>query len=270
MSFIPRISPTLAERSNPALLFLFSGSDILIRRSASVPAIPTPADLSDSALRTIYFGAVDGRPCHAGEFNGSAPPARDLERINLRRLYGRLPEAVYTAAAYGRQMAQWDLDNRFCGRCGRLMEDKGDERAKICTACRAVVFPRISPAVIMAVLRDDRILLARSTRFSVSKMFSVLAGYVEVGETLEDCVRREVREEVGIEIRNLQYFGSQPWHYSSSLMIGFTAEYAGGEITPDLSEIAEAGWFARDRMPEIPGWGSIARQLIDWFTDRSE
>lgn len=268
MAFTPRITPNSSESTLPSFLFLFSGSDILIRRSDAHPEIPITADLPGLALRTVYFGSLHGRSCYAAELNGGLPACPSLSMVGLRQLYGRLPDQTYQAAGYGRQVAQWDGDHQYCGRCGRPMQNKADERAKICSGCAAVVFPRISPAVIMAVLRDNRILLARSTRFKKSRMFSVLAGYVEVGETLEACVRREVKEEVDIDVRNIRYFGSQPWHYSSALMVGFTAEYAGGEIAPDLTEIAEAGWFTADDLPDIPGWGSIARQLIDWFAER--
>jgi len=242
----------------------------MIRQTHGAPAIPTSADLPDLSFRTIYSGALSGRSCYAGELEDGRLLSSALNRIGLRQLHGRLPDEVYKAAGYALQIAQWDRGHRYCGRCGHPTRDKSDERAKICTACQAVVFPRISPAVIMAVLKGDRILLGRSNRFKHTRMFSVLAGYAEVGETLEACVRREVKEEVGIDVKNIRYFGSQPWHYSSSLMIGFTAEYAGGEITPDRAEIAEAGWFAADDLPEIPGWGSIARQLIDWFAGRKK
>ncbi len=124
----------------------------------------------------------------------------------------------------------------------------------------------MTPAVIVAVTREDEILLARSRRFQGS-FFSVLAGFVEAGETFEECVKREVREEVAIEVDNIRYFGSQPWPFPHSLMVGFTAEYAGGEISIDDREISEAGWFTAEALPEVPRTGTIARKLIEWFCD---
>jgi NAD+ diphosphatase len=130
-----------------------------------------------------------------------------------------------------------------------------------------VSFPDVSPAIIVAVIRDERILLARASRFP-KQMYSVLAGFVEPGESLEECVRREEREEVGVEVTNIRYFGSQPWPFPHSLMVGFTADHAAGEISADGKEIVDAGWFTADHLPQIPGKISIARKLIDWFVAR--
>jgi NAD+ diphosphatase len=129
-------------------------------------------------------------------------------------------------------------------------------------------YPRLSPAIIVAVCRDDRLLLAQNKRFR-SGYYSVLAGFVEPGETLEECVKREVFEEVNIRVKNIRYFGSQPWPFPNSLMVGFTAEYAGGEIDENKSEIVEADWFTADNLPRIPPQITIARWLIDWFRDNS-
>jgi len=130
-------------------------------------------------------------------------------------------------------------------------------------------YPRKSPAVIVSIVRDNKILLARSQKFSNVNMYSVLAGFVDPGESLEDCVRREIREEVRIEVKNIQYFGSQSWPFPDSLMVGFTAEYKSGEISIDNDEIDEAGWFSVSELPRIPRKISIARQLIDWFIEKN-
>ena len=134
-----------------------------------------------------------------------------------------------------------------------------------CAGCDLVVYPRISPAIMVLISRGDELLLARSHRFKPG-VFSALAGFVEAGETLEQCAVREVREEVGIEITNLRYFGSQPWPFPDSLMVAFFADYAGGTIQPDPLEIEAAGWFLRDALPILPEPVSIARQLIDAAT----
>jgi NAD+ diphosphatase len=168
---------------------------------------------------------------------------------------------------YGKawQITNWLRTTQFCGVCGAPTIDKGDERARICPHCAQIYYPRISPAVITAVVRDDRILLARSLNVP-NNMFSILAGFVEPGETLEDCVHREIQEEVGLRVKNLKYFGSQPWSFPDSLMIGFTAEYASGEITIDNKEIIEAGWYTRETFPaNIPISKSLAGMIIDWY-----
>jgi NAD+ diphosphatase len=138
--------------------------------------------------------------------------------------------------------------------------------AKECPCCELLIFPRISPAVIVLVERENRVLLARVKRFT-SELYSVLAGFVEPGETLEEAVQREIEEEVGIRVKNIRYFGSQPWPFPDSLMIGFTAEYDSGEIEIDETEIVDAGWFDPEKLPTIPGKISIARELIDWFVE---
>jgi NAD+ diphosphatase len=164
-------------------------------------------------------------------------------------------------------MLEWDRGNRFCGACGAPLAMRSDVRAKECTACGRLVFPRISPAIIVAIERGARLLLARSARFA-EELYSVLAGFVEPGETLEEAVYREVKEEVGITVKNIRYFGSQPWPFPDSLMVGFTAEYDAGEIAIDGEEIVAARWFAADQLPSIPGPISIARRLIDAFIEK--
>ena len=142
------------------------------------------------------------------------------------------------------------------------------ERAQVCPQCGLTAFPRLSPAIIVCIRRGEQILLARNHRFPPGR-FSVLAGFVEPGETLEEAVAREVREEVGIRVRDIRYFGSQPWPFPNSLMLGFTAEYAEGELVVDESELAEAHWFTRDNLPDLPPPISIARRLIEDFLEPS-
>lgn len=162
-------------------------------------------------------------------------------------------------------LAHWDRNTTFCGVCAAPMERIPGEIAKQCTSCKTFSYPRISPAVIMAVVRDGKLLLAHSRRHP-DELYSVLAGFVEAGETLEYAVSREVHEETGILVRNVIYFASQPWPFPNSLMVGFTAEYAEGEIRLEDNEIVTAGWFGPDELPpRIPDTYSIARRLIEWF-----
>ncbi|MBW1850764.1 MAG: NAD(+) diphosphatase [Deltaproteobacteria bacterium] len=184
-------------------------------------------------------------------------------------MFSRLGEEVIQVAGLANQLRLWNLNHQFCGKCGNPTENKTDERAKICPQCGLINYPRLSPAIIVAVIKDKQILLAHSSRFP-SKFYSVLAGFVEPGETLETCVKREVREEVGLDVKNICYFGSQPWPFPDSLMVAFTAEYAGGKITTDNCEIADANWFSADNLPDVPPRISIARELIDWFLNKSE
>jgi NAD+ diphosphatase len=267
MTFIPGRQPLTGENRTD-LWFLFNQGKLLIRKTPDSGAIPTGSDIAASALtpeRKFYFGSLEGRACYAAGLNGGPLPD-GLEWVDLRALFGSFSEELLWAAGRANQLVDWDLSHRFCGSCGRPTEDKADERAKHCPRCGRVNYPRLSPAVIVAVLKGDKILLARNKRFK-TPMFSVLAGFVEPGETLEACVEREIQEEVGIAVRNIRYFGSQPWPFPDSLMIAFVADYAGGEIRLDQTEIAEAAWFSKSDLPNIPSTVSIARRLIDWFVD---
>jgi NAD+ diphosphatase len=169
---------------------------------------------------------------------------------------------AFALAGRATQLLDWQKNHRYCGRCSAPTAMKPDEFVMVCPSCGLMAYPRISPAVMVLISRGDDLLLARSPHFR-SGMFSALAGFVEAGETLEQCAVREVREEVGVEITNLRYFQSQPWPFPDSLMLAFFADYAGGEITPDPSEIEEAGWFPRNNLPPLPDPVSIARRLID-------
>lgn len=223
--------------------------------NARVPIGEAPAD-------ALYLGDLDGEPCFAVD-----GPTSLGEPVALRQLFGVLTEEEFSIAARALGLIAWDRDHRHCGRCGAPTERSSIERIRNCTACRHGAYPRLSPAVIMLVERDGRALLARNARFPLP-FFSTLAGFVELGETLEATVAREVREEAGIEVTDIRYFGSQPWPFTGSLMIGFIARWASGEIVADASEIADAGWFAPNELPTIPPKLSIARELIDDFVAR--
>jgi NAD+ diphosphatase len=270
MSFKPGFlgPPKIPEN---ALCFLLQGQKLYAVREGDRYLIPQFRDLEtlDSTPEPLhYLGSLDGRPCYAGEMVAKIPSPTTLVLKGIRSLFEHLEAPLIGVAGLANQLIFWERNHRFCGNCGLETEDKKDERAKVCPGCGQINYPRLSPAVIVAVVREDRLLLAHSRRFP-GKFYSVLAGFVEPGETLEECVRREVGEEVGIEVKNIRYFGSQPWPFPDSLMIAFTAEYSKGEIIADPAEIAEAGWFSADNLPLVPPKISIARQLIDWFTENS-
>jgi NAD+ diphosphatase len=248
--------------------FLFHGDRLLLEtrgEAAGVPFWPDPAGRGVRPVRRQYLGTLDGRPCFSGELDGSAAPEA-TEFRPLRSLLGILPEELFSLAGRAFQVMDWDRTHQYCGICGMRTEPVEGERAKACTRCGIQFFPRVTPAVIVAVVRDRKLLLAHARRFP-AVFYSVLAGFVEAGETFEECVSREVREEAGIEVGNPRYFGSQPWPFPHSLMVGFTAEYAGGELVLEEKEIVQAGWFGPEEVPrlQIPRQGTIARELIEWF-----
>ena len=266
MPFVPGYMPSV-ELAPRALCFGFHASKILVKLQGGRPSIPEIEDLaslSPGQSWRHYFGDWNGSACWAVCLPQDLPMPEGFAWKGLRELFGQMDEDLIWVAGRAGQLVHWHRDHRFCGRCGALTEDHPQERAKICPACGLMNHPRVSPAIIVAVVKDRQLLLAHATRFP-SKFYSVLAGFVEPGETLEECVRREVFEETGVRIQNIRYFGSQPWPFPDSLMVAFTAGYLDGEIRVNPAEITDAGWFAADALPEIPPRISIARKLIDWF-----
>lgn len=214
----------------------------------------------------IFLGTLAGRHCWAIDVDGDGMPDG---YVDLRMLWSSVDETTWAVAGRAVQLVEWRRTHRYCGRCATPTTQVPGERAVRCPDCGLMAFPRLAPAVIMLVERasDGRALLARNANFPAG-MFSCLAGFVEPGETLEQAVRREIMEEVGVEVGELDYRGSQPWPFPHQLMIGFGAEYVAGDIAVDGTEIAEAAWFAPDEIPSIPPAGmSIAGRLIDeWRT----
>jgi NAD+ diphosphatase len=264
--FVSGVVPPEAS-SKPAWWFIFQENKLLIYLSPKSVTLPLLIELNELGLivtRQNYLGQLDDRLCYAAEVAAGIVPPAGMAFEGLRQVYGRLDEDLFWIAARAVQIVDWDRTHQFCGRCGVPLRTKTDERAKECPQCGLLHFPRLAPAIIVLVERGNQLLLARSRHF-MPGMYSVLAGFVEPGESLEEAVVREVREEVGIKIKDIKYFGSQPWPFPHSLMIGFTATYAGGEISRNDKEIEDAGWFTPDNFPRIPGKISIARKLINWF-----
>jgi NAD+ diphosphatase len=246
---------------------VFRDDELLVSVTNERAVLPCVGDMSVLHLEPIriqYLGSLDGCPCYSAEIKPEAAPPKGMEFRGLRELFGHLKDELFWLAGYAVQIKNWDKDHQYCGRCGTKTVDEAEERVKLCPSCGLKSYPRISPATITAVVRENQILLARARRYP-RVLYSVIAGFVEPGETLERCVRREIREETGIEVQNIRYFGSQPWPFPNSLMIAFTAEYKSGEIHIDDSEIIDAGWFTARNLPPIPDKISIAHHLIDWF-----
>ncbi len=261
----------LLNESIPSYWFIFRENLLLVEILDDSASIPFNSNLSEFNMslelkQPIYFGTFENIPCHFFEASNDFEIPKKMSFQSIRNLYGLLNEDLLWIAGRAIQLLVWDKNSQYCGRCGTPTEIEFDERAKICPECSLLVFPRISPAIIVGIIdqKKKKILLANGTRFPAS-FYSVLAGFVEPGETLEECVRREIAEEVGIEVKNIRYFGSQSWPFPDSLMIGFLADYANGQITINPIEINDANWFTADDLPQIPGEISIARKIIDWF-----
>ena len=247
-----------------ALAFAFRESRLLVGGTEAAPTIPESSALTEWGIEASrhYLGELNGTACLAMLLADDAPKPEGWRYAGLRSLFFRLPDALLAIAARAFQVVEWDRTHRYCGRCGTPTREKTAERAKECPACGYVAYPRVTPAMMVLVTRGSELLLARSPRFPAGT-YSALAGFVEAGETIEDCVRREVREEVGIEVSDIRYFASQSWAFPHSLMIAYNAEYAGGELKLDEAEIAEARWFPWHAVPNLPPSISISRRLID-------
>lgn len=250
-----------------AVWFLFHDGRLIVDMSPAGPLPRTkhPERLGIVPLSKHFLGLWQGVACFAGEADPTLPVPPPLGTVDLRRFAMDVhDEGLFAMAARALQIIQWDHSHGFCSRCGTRTEDHARDFAKVCPACGYTQYPRIAPCIIVLVTRGDHVLLARGANFKFP-MYSTLAGFIESGETIEQAVHREVWEETGILIRNLQYRSSQPWPFPHSLMIGFHAEYAGGEISVDPEEIADADWYPLQQLPPIPPRGSISRRLIDEY-----
>lgn len=266
--FEPGVVPA-REGTEPGWWFAFANSELLVQPTEAgiqLPGGPVWPFVEWPPVRQLYLGMLRGRPCHAVEMPDLEPPPGMMFE-GLRGLWSRLDEALLGVAGQALQLIEWDRNHQFCGRCGTPTRRRAHERARHCAACGLDAYPRLSPVIMVRVAKAGEILLARAPRFAPG-VYSVLAGFVEAGETLEQAIHREVAEEVGIRIQNLRYFASQSWPFPHSLMIAFTAEYADGEVRVDGRELLDAGWFAPDRLPGLPNPMSMAWRLIQDFVSR--
>ncbi len=205
-------------------------------------------------------------PCYVLDIHKKDQCPDGVTLCGVRDLDDRIPDEELAIAGLAVQIADYNRTTRFCGRCGTRTLSSQTERAKICPSCHYVTYARLSPAIIVLVRKDEMILLVRGKQAPAGR-FSLVAGFVEPGETIEHAVHREVKEEAGIEISHVRYLASEPWPFPNSLMIGFVADYAGGTLRPDGIEIESAGWFDRDNLPDFPSKISIAHALIDgWIS----
>ena len=235
-------------------IFLEPGAQSLLRSEVA------PINAPES-----FLGVLDGVGAYSIDLNDSSEEA-DLEPVHLRKLYGRISDEEWVVAGRAEQIINYERTHQYCGRCGTPTETNPHDRGKFCPNCKHIAFPRLSPAMIVLVEREDEALLAWGRQFP-SRFYSTLAGFVEPGESLEQAVAREVMEEVAVEVTDIRYFGSQPWPFPHSLMCGFHCNYVSGEIAIQEEEIVEAGWFKASDLPPCPVGGmSIAGWLIkDWL-----
>lgn len=246
--------------------FVFNNGQVLIEKKADGYHIPCsslpPTEVPvGSTIHTI--GYLNEYPAKTYAIYHPVPGNEDSPRMmkDLRASYDVLPLEEYNKAGKASQILNWDKNSRYCPMCG-VPTTQVSPIAKRCPKCRQEFYPRISPAVIVLIKKEDSILLVHARNFR-GTFKGLVAGFLEPGETLEECVHREVMEETGLRIKNLKYFGSQPWPYPSGIMIGYSAEYESGTIKLQDEELSAGNFYRKDNLPEIPKKLSIARKLID-------
>ncbi len=258
--------------ASPAVvLVVFRGTEVLVEGPPGALRLSAPEVAQDVADSSVFVGEMGNVTWRAARARDGLEPPHGAAFSPIRALFAELPETELHWVGRALACLEFEDQHRYCGRCGTLTASgvlpatsNTTERVRTCPQCSLTFHPRIPPAVIVLVERDGELLLARGAQFP-SGLFSAVAGFVEIGESLEQTARREVREEVGVEITDLRYFSSQPWPFGHSLMVAFHARYAGGELRPDGTEIVEAAWFSRAALPLLPPPISIARRMIDAF-----
>jgi NAD+ diphosphatase len=276
-------APPGAEASATGRVYLFQGGTILLREDIPDEALALglpPAIFEElrengppalSGIDTFEIPAVDGPGSIRGaslEDGAGIPPGWRALPVRQGLSLVSAGQTVDGKGPVGRllrayHVAQWRRESAYCGSCGAKNTEAPDEFARLCPSCGRREYPRISPAVITIIINDSHEALLAHNRKFADGVYSLIAGFNEAGESLEATVAREIREEVGLEVTNIRYIASQPWPFPNSLMLGFAARYAAGEIRPDGEEIADARWFRADTLPKLPGFGSVSRYLIN-------
>jgi NAD+ diphosphatase len=276
---------TSSVKNDEAHYFCFHRGGLLVSQDASAAQWPVPkafiawllapTELEKHPSRR-FIGYWHGKACWGLSFTEQEfqalesiqahAPSKGLRFEPLRALFNRLPDDVLAIAGRAIQMLEFDRSHRFCGACASLTKLHEGGRSRRCPACGETSYPRVAPAMMVLIKRETmfgrQLLLARSPRFPAG-MYSALAGFVEPSESIESCIHREAFEEVGLRLRNIQYFDSQSWPFPHSLMVAYVADYDGGEIRCQEGEIEDARWFTLDALPQLPHRLSIARRLID-------
>jgi NAD+ diphosphatase len=266
--FVPHHAAPEGPGEDP-ILFAFRGRELLVTAELRLPSVQEIDAQGIQAVRTQYLGHLEGRHCYSAELPHGSEIASGFRFADLRMLFGTFDNVTHALAGRAVQIVEWDRTHQYCGACAEPTVLSETDRSRSCPRCKIPMYPRLAPAMIVAVEKEDQILLARSPHFPAGIM-SVLAGFVEPGESAEEAVVREVFEETAIVVRDVEYFSSQAWPFPNSLMLGFRAKYDSGEIAVDGVEIERAAWFKADAMPSaFPGRVSISQWLIHDFLERN-
>lgn len=249
--------------SESDLIMLFCGRSLLLD-GKKLPGWCDVQHFLPDAVEYVLVGMLDEKRCFAAEISGISIENSGLQEFPVRQFLFEYPDDHQQALCRGKSILHWRKQHRFCGVCRSELLPSEHDSGVYCPECGAVFYPQISPAVIVAVTRNEgRELLLAHNRSFAGNMYSLLAGFVESGETVEECVHREIFEECGIQVKNLTYLDSQMWPFPNSLMLAFQAEYLSGQAVPDGEELSDLGWFTAENHPQLPAPGSIARKVID-------
>ena len=256
--------------SESDILIILRGQEFLTSKNSEF-LIFEEDDLKWSEMEMFnkqFIGYLNDQPCYLLEITPESKLDDDLVLTPLRNLLGRIPDSLFTVCSRSLQLSEWMRNNQFCGVCGTKMKMHETERAMFCECNNVLVYPRISPCIIVLVTKGEELLLAHNKNFP-GTFYSTLAGFIEAGESAESAIHREIFEEVKVRVQNIKYFGSQSWPFPSQLMLGYHAEYLEGEITPDGEEIDLADWFHYKDLPNVPtGNISISGQLIESYLEK--
>lgn len=245
-------------------ILIYTGNQMYFKKEMDTLKFPRYSDIKDCLNDVIYLFSVDKHGFYLSlDYKEEIEQKFTAENISIFREYK--PSFMAFAGITGSQIYRWYSSNKFCGKCGRPTTHSQKERALLCNDCNHIIYPKISPAVIVAVYDGDKLLLSRNAHGDY-KRYALIAGYVEIGETLEEAVKREIMEEVGLKVKNIKYYKNQPWSFSDTLLVGFTAELDGSNnITLDTNELAEALWVEREEIPEDDIHISLTRELMEAF-----
>ena len=264
--FFVLLQPRSPNVSGPGYWAIIQGNSVILHGGGTMPTLPE-GELPDWLMpreEPLCIGLWKGRPLRAFTFDHGCDIAPPFVTEALNAPEQRIDDATLSISGLAKQILHWERQNRFCHQCGGVTEHAPSGWSKRCTACGEKHFPHVHPCAIVLVRRGHEVLLIRKAEWPAGR-YSLVAGFVDLGESLEECAAREVREETGIEITDIRYVGSQNWPFPSQLMAGFVSQYAGGEIIVDHEELEDARWFPISSLPTLPPRRSIARRIIDKF-----
>lgn len=250
-----------------AYWFVFYKDQLLLQKKGNTYTIPCNINSPVPVTHYLEVSSLKGTPCYVSSIEEPLIETDEYVQVGLRASYDYLEKKMYQHAGKAYEILYWDKNSRFCPVCG-TQTILTTPITKQCPNCKKEIYPTISTAILVLIRKEDSILLVHARNFK-GTFYSLVAGFLEVGETLEECVAREVKEETGLNIRNISYFGNQAWPYPSGLMVGFIADYAGGEITLQDEELSSGAFYTRDNLPELPRKLSLARKMIDWWLEEA-